>query len=434
MRKLLMLTLAIMLLAFATSSATLTKTLTMGNANNIVHDDGNIWLYPSTFYSYPDLAIGEFSSDNFYDFGIHYKFGEESPLMLGVYFTTRQAFDIVDKPFMWQLLDDGTGTINVSNSGTTNNLPNRRIDLFLGYMMGQNPVGLHFDYISCSMKQEFDSIPGAPDTPAQKREECISNMGLDLGITMMQGKLDLSAGVDLLSFTDKNYLGNDENKPAGNMAFYFMGRYFHTVDPKITLVPHGKISIDNSGVEVYGNAGSATIAGTMTEEYEYSNMTVDLGLGMNYSPAAGINAVGDIGFMMSNGTEKFTDWIVVVDSVQATEEYKDNNTVIPYFRIGMDAAIFDWLDLRLGATSYWNSRVHEDNYVSSTAPPATYSWTEKWTGGYVSNNTYLGAGFHWGNFKIDTHVCPELILDGFNFISGETNEMNYQLTILYEMF
>jgi len=432
MKKLLIFTMAIMLVAYGASFATLTKTLTMGNANNIVHDDGNIWLYPSTFYNYPDLAIGEFASDNFYDFGIHYKFGEESPVMLGVYFTTRQPFDLPDRPFSWNVLDD-IGAATPASTGP-NRIPNRRIDLFFGYMMGQNPVGLHLDYISCSRKQEFDSIPGAPDTPAQKIEESISNLGLDLGVTMMQGDADLAAGINLLSFTDKNSLGNDENKPSGNMGFYIMGRFFHSMNPKVTVVPHAKFSYDKTGYEHYGNAATPAIAGTMTEEYKFTDMVFDLGIGMNYSPAAGILAVGDIGFMMSNWKEEFTDWIVVVDSVQVTEEYKENTTALPYFRIGMDAAIFDWLDLRLGATSFWTSYVEEDNNINSTAPPTTYSWTEKWTNGYVNNSTYLGAGFHWGNFKADAYVNPAIFTRGLNFISGQSYTMNTQVSVLYEMF
>ena len=46
----------------------------------------------------------------------------------------------------------------------------------------------------------------------------------------------------------------------------------------------------------------------------------------------------------------------------------------------------------------------------------------------------LGAGFHWGNFYADTYINPSMITEGFNFISGESFPMNYQVSLKYKMF
>jgi hypothetical protein len=414
MKRLLIFTLAIMLVAYASSFATLTKTLTMGDANGIVYDDGNIWLYPSTFYNYPDLAIGELYSNDMERFGIHYKFGEEAPLILGAYFTTDQPFYIPFNSPSWDY--------SVEN--------NDRIDLFAAYMMGENPIGLHINYVCGSRKYEDDSIP--PATSPNVEEEGISNLAFDLGITMMQGKADIAAGINFLSWTDIEWNGNDETKPTGNLAFYVMGRYFHEMNQKVTLVPHIGFSSEKVGFELYEQWSSTTaaVATRMTRERKYSQTIIDLGFGMNYSPAAGILAIGDIGFMMSNTKQEYhEDTSYTGTTTMIDEEYNDNNTYLPYFRIGMDATVFDLLDIRLGSTSYWRKYVNEDKEMT-----ATDKWTEKYTRSYVSNSTYLGAGFHWGNLKIDAEIDPELLLDGFYFISGEDNDMAYQITILYEMF
>lgn len=414
MKKLLIFTLAIMLVAYATSFATLTRTLTMGDANGIVYDDANIWLYPSTFYNYPDLAIGELYSNDMEKFGIHYKFGEDNPMMIGFYFCTDQPFYL---PF-----DD-----SLSWDSTEEN--NDRLDFFFGYMMGENPLGLHINYIKGSRKCEDDSIP--PATSPNTAEEGISNLAFDFGITMMQGKADIAAGLNFLSFTDIWENGNDETKPTGNFAFYFAGRYFHEMNQKVTLVPHLGFSSEKVGFEIYDYAKTTwAYATTMTREYKYSRTTIDLGCGMNYSPAAGVMAIGDIGFMMYNTKCEFHhDTLYTGGSVMIDAEEKDNYTYLPYFRIGLDAGVFDWLDLRAGARSYWRKFVNENKQMTSTD-----KWTEKYTRCHVRNSTYLGAGFHWGNLKIDAEIDPELLLDGFYFISGEDNDMAYQITILYEMF
>ena len=59
MKKLLILTLAMCLLASA-SFATYTRVKTMGNNNMVLHDEYNIWMFPSTLYDYPEMFVGEF--------------------------------------------------------------------------------------------------------------------------------------------------------------------------------------------------------------------------------------------------------------------------------------------------------------------------------------------------------------------------------------
>jgi hypothetical protein len=49
------------------------------------------------------------------------------------------------------------------------------------------------------------------------------------------------------------------------------------------------------------------------------------------------------------------------------------------------------------------------------------------------NETYLGLGFHWNRLHVDVQSNPDLFLDGFNFISGESNSMNFRISALYEM-
>ena len=191
MKKLLILTLAICFLA-TSGFATLTRTLTMGDANNIVKDNANIWLYPSTLYEYPEMAVAEFCynedywdksnggnggngwyewyGEEFTNLGLHYKFGEDSPHVLGLYFSTIQPHP--DFPY------------NMTSFDRHEAPNNHRMDLFWAYMMGENTLGVHFAYLSGSSKTENDTlVPGGEDYS----ERGTSGISFELGYTMMQG-------------------------------------------------------------------------------------------------------------------------------------------------------------------------------------------------------------------------------------------------------
>ena len=114
-----------------------------------------------------------------------------------------------------------------------------------------------------------------------------------------------------------------------------------------------------------------------------------------------------------------------------TFEYKRNYKAFPYFKVGMEADVFKWMDIRLGATSMWG------NYTYEYSDYDNYNWSVnnlKYSYKYPYNTMYLGLGFNFNRLQIDCYVEPDIVLDGFNFISGSTNEMNYQLSVLYEMF
>jgi hypothetical protein len=413
MRKVLLLTLAVLLVAFSAGNATLTRTLTMGDANTIVHDEANIWYFPQTLYDYPEMVIGEFyndyyegyyGSEDFTDIGIHYKFGEKKPFVLGLYFTKQQPYYIPNT-----YSEDYDLTVQ----------DNRRIDLFYSRMLGGHKFGFHFDYIHGGSKYDNDTTAAGYGFNDHS-EEAITRYGFNFGLTPNNGKMDLAVGLRLLSWTDKNYEGKDQSKPDGNISFDIFGRYFYEVDQKITLVPYAGIYYEKVGVKYYGEVPEDTVIWKSTYKYTSGN----IGLGLNYTPAAGILAVGNIGFML----DKYNYKDEPMDTTGPIEEDDYNYTTIPYFSIGLDAEVFKWMDLRLGGTSYWQNYKHDDEYTRHD--PYIY----KYRSSYVWNETYLGAGFHWGNLFIDTYIDPSMITDGFNFISGESYPMNCQVSVKYKMF
>jgi hypothetical protein len=227
--------------------------------------------------------------------------------------------------------------------------------------------------------------------------------------------MDISFGIALTTWTDEDYIDgalNPVSEPAGNMDFGVNFRYWMDPMGKYVLVPHGAFWYSKQGVDWYGfDAGDWTI--TMSDENKY--MMFDLGLGMNYEAMADVLVVGDFGFMMEKEewTRDYTD--TAIDP----EEWKDGFMVLPYFKLGIDAEIFKWLDLRSGVATYWEG----ETYEPSTDMKRKYS--------SAFTDTYLGAGFNWGNFYIDAEINTDFIENGPYFISGEYDYLTENVTIKY---
>ncbi len=365
-----------------------TRTLTMGNNNMILVDDANIWMFPSRINDYPGLAIAEFGGDpgspqEFTSFGVHWQFGDDSPWVMGTYF------------------EDNLGTFT-GYWGLPFTPPgdNRRIHFFYGRAMGTNKFGLRFSLYSSS-EEYTDSSPTS-------NKESFSYYDTHLGLTADDNSWDLALNLGFGSWTDETG-GIATFESDGMLDFTLMGRMFMEKGPNYTYVPH-------AGIE-YHKFGWLTPAST--EEEKLTAFIIDLGMGQVYTPSNNVEAVFDFGIRMENNKYEYTDGT-------DAEEEKWSFTTIPYFKIGMDAEVFSWMDVRLGATSFWQR--FKDEFVQSNP---LFSSEDKQ--GFADNQTYLGFGFHWGNFHVDTYADPQLFLEGFNFISGGNQDMNFQISATYEM-
>jgi hypothetical protein len=186
---------------------------------------------------------------------------------------------------------------------------------------------------------------------------------------------------------------------------------------KYTLIPHGGVRINNQGLEWY--AEDSNEHWVVDGNASLDNTAFGLGLGMNYDAGADILVVGDFGFAY----EKEKIKIDFADADYAPWDYEEETgyTILPYFKLGIDAHVFNWMNLRAGVMTIWERWNHTRNYT-------LYDYYE-WDTGAVDRSdadpytyTYLGGGFHWGNFSIDACVNPEFLGNGPYFITGENTD------------
>lgn len=403
MKKVLIFSTVLLLMMGASSSATDTRVVTMGDNNLVVIDDANIWLFPSRVFEYPNLAVGEFSNqggNDFTQFGIHWKFGSDNPIVLGTYFTDLPAAvpdDLVGGslvPFDFGLFD------------------NRRIDFFYGNELGDFKFGSRFSIYNSG--REYNDANSA----FGQSKESFGYYDFDFGLTSGSGSWDLAVNVAMGSWTDEDSAGATETEPDGFTDMSVLGRYFWQQGPDYTFVPHVGFFHSKRGIKdnIIGDGDPAT---TEDQVDNYTLTGFDLGIGMNYTPASNVLAVCDFGVWF----EKWKHEIAVTLPAAAADEYSLSTRVLPYFKIGLDADVFKWMDVRFGATSYWSNVSNEHKGANNELKV-----------NYADNDTYLGFGFHWGSLQVDTYTDPQLFLNGFDFISGNgSGNMNFRISALYEM-
>ncbi|MEA2030015.1 MAG: hypothetical protein U9N55_00240 [candidate division Zixibacteria bacterium] len=392
----------VVLLLLSSVSFAGTRVETMGDNNMVLLDNNNISLFPSRINDYPNLACGEFgwmgADDDlgtFTDFGINWQFNKDNPWVLGTYFSVLPAYEPKN------LLNEKL--IPFDNSLQDN----RRIDLLYGSQFRAYNVGFGLSFLHSSMTE---------DASGNQFKEAFSYYKFSFGLTPDNGIWDITADIGMGSWTDENYAGKVETEPDGFTDLALRGRYFYQMNPTCTFIPHVELAHGTRGIK-----NNVIYVDTLNYSSQTNNTVLDLGMGLNYTPATNVLGVMDFGIMYSK-QKREDDTTYTVSEVDSVSCYEKDLTTwfFPYFKIGLDADIFKWLDLRMGATSYWTSESDEIGVVKhNTRRP--------------DNETYLGFGFHFNRLHIDTRTDPTLFLQGLNFISGGDEAMNFKISASYEM-
>lgn len=391
MKKLLTITAALVVMFAMTASATSllhnamyeVRSITMGGEriNNIIKDQGNIWLYPQTVNMYADQAEGVWDdnlSNEFARLGVHFKFGDNNPFVLGIY--VDQTGGAMFNPYLGYTWGRTPTAVSLPN--------NHVVNVFYGRNMGGKPFGLHL--------QAFNSKnEGLDPLTAIDGNASMSAFAVSAGLTNVAGNLDLAAGVFFSTFTDE-IIGSTNTEPDGSFQFFVRGRRWSVQSSKVTWVWHGEAGFGKVGIK-YGPVGSA-----VTEEWKHTMFNV--GLGLNYTPTSKVLAVLDFGFEYAKA-----DNVVINSGVTTTDATAKSFSIPPYYSLGVDAEVLSWLDLRMGAS---NTRSN----ITADAGGTDYKLNQNMI------DTYVGFGFHWNNLTVDTYVNPNFITDGPNFVSGNTTD------------
>lgn len=377
MRKALTLALFGALAAVAVAWGTETRTTTMGDVNHIVKDDFNIWIWPQTLALYPDRMIGEFTGNSFHTAGGHFDIGMGT---IGVYFSDNRNY----APWVWFPYPEW----GVSRSPVPDGLLDQRIDLFYAHTFGELQGGLGLFMYGESWEYDAENYERARSDGA---------FGLTLGGTM--AGLEAGAFLGSVSWEEKDEEGETIVESDGALALGLHGRYWWELNEMSTLVPYAGLALTGWGEK----EGDTTTDSTA--------LVFAAGAGLNHHATESVMAVADVGLMISGGTDKIED----------TEDIERSwaQVSVPYFRLGVEADVFKWMDFRMGVAKYWLGWAIEDED------------DDKYAEGWADTDLHVGAGFHFGNLDIDARIDPGFFQRGPYFVSGSSGNLTQMVSVRY---
>ena len=377
MRKVICLLVVGLLLAPVMGFATETRVKTMGDVNHIVKDDANVTMFPQTLHYYGDqMIVGVNEDGELSNFGAAYKIG---PGTLGLYF------------YADDLENEYLPGISRWDDTTASSL-NHKLTALWAQEMGDILLGFGLTIYGNS-----HTVDSTDDKSVQKG----MGLGIQAGATIMD---NLEAGFEFrtTSFTHEGADGKTITEPDGNTLISLGARYWIEQSDIYTMVPYFHFEMEGIGRSTdegkSGNTDKTTV--------------IALGLGNNINASDNVMVVSDFGIMLISGALEETD---DGTSVETTFKMRE----VPYFRVGLEAEVFSWMDLRLGAQRTWNSFSYEDPDKNS----------ESWGG--ADTDLYLGAGFHWGNMDIDAWIDPGFVTRGPYLVSGESGNLAMQASVKY---
>jgi hypothetical protein len=366
-----------------TAQATITRVIGMGgfDAKYILHDANTPTVWPQLVRNYANLAGAEISGNDFQKAYVNYDFGGE-----------KSAIQIS--------LDKSNSPMFLAGPEFPNSVGGgyNKLNFIYGRPMGDDMlIGLALNYAGKSFKQDENG-------PGGKKDISYSVIGLNLGWTGLEKKLDLALGFDFASFSDKEG-GNEVNKNDGSMDISFAGRYWYQANDKYALIPN--IKFMNKKDAYKDPSASATEKGSLT------TTMFALGVGNNWTPVEDMLSIFEVGLKSTN--DKYEE----TTAGTAAPAAKETETDI-YWRLGFETKIFEWLNGRLGAERNWESLKDE----TALGKPET---------GTNVTATYLGASAHWNRLHLDLLVQPAFLQKGPYFISGAGSDgMFSQVSLWYD--
>ncbi len=350
----------------ATSHATVTRVIGLGgaDANFIVRDPFNATVWPQLIKHYGmqsgvELYNGEdgWDAQKVY---VNYDFGDEASVL-------QFALDKLNTRNYGMLADNELAGLDDINGGYN------KLNLTYGRPMGDDMligVGLH--WAGKSLKT---------DETGGNFDDSYSEIGLLLGLTAMEEKLDVSLGFRSGSYT-VDHDGNTLAEADGASDIQIAGRYWHEASETYTMVPSLAIGMHTDNAK-QGDAAN-----------EYSNSMFRLGIGNNWTPKENLLVISELGLRSLSETYK----------PDGGEEAKDSESDI-FWRVGVESEIFGWLWGRFGAERDWAGVTQE----SAVGAP-------EWSSSVTS--TFIGATTRWNRFQADLLVHPSFFGYGPNFLSG----------------
>lgn len=377
-------------------AATETRLLSMGDLRGLVADDADVALYPQTVVLHDGLFSVESEADAITDMGAAWGLGAGS---LGLRFST------TGRDLVFPLTDERSTM-------------DQRLNVVYGRTVGGVPVGLEVGWYGSTGENVPSQDFGVLSEWTLRRLELLA------GATLVGGRLDVAVGIASTDWDDRLWSGSaeeylDSTVPLDVGERLVRLRWWGDTNGPWRLVPHA------SWMRTVEDVDFSPQDDGFSNVMEFAGTVWEAGVAVHYSVADDVMTVTDVGIRMDEASVVSRHGIDggVSDDVTSV----DDAVVLPYVKVGLDARLRDWLDLRCGVHARWETREQWYEYSLDPDPPVVAR-----TGRGVTD-MYLGFGVHWGAFILDGAMENAAFLhNGPHFISGSaTDDLAGRLSLTY---
>jgi hypothetical protein len=238
----------------------------------------------------------------------------------------------------------------------------------------------------------------SPNAAITDKSVFVMNIDLGIGFDFMgENSVDFGLGIDFGTFDDVSPPQETVNfEPDTMFGISLHGRGIINFFQGTQLIPYGGFELAFEGLRDARQGAVAT--------GNYRNIAFEVGIALKIEPFEKVWVYPVLGM-------RYDDW-VVEDNTDVTVD--DRRWTLPYYGFGLDARIWDWFALRMGARQYLlfdkvGQKIagNEDDQRDSSVV-TTFD---------VGFGLFFGKNDEW---VIDAHLSPDFFLLGPNFISGAT--------------
>ncbi len=413
---LLMLTMAVAVSFAMPAMATDARVMALGNTQNYLEDDYNIFAWPATLPSYANLVMIGLCGDPDYCCEYYYPYyangwegyycqtimggilglGEDNKYgALGMFFFegTPGINPIPYSEFY------GAWEFEYLFASTIYN----KFNVLWGYDMEGLSFGFNFERADQMWKEEND----VEYENKHAYTKFAASVRFDVGEA---GYADLAFNVAFASMTD-TLDGYGERTEDGNMLWGVQGRMFYEYSEMFTFVPYIGVSMFDFSTKVQRNSEDYA-------DYYYGEK------GMMFNTGFGIDMTVNEDNMLLFAIEPYSFGKFEPSEPPDGVEAWGKVVYFPRFRLALESDVKDWLTFRAGCVKELQKT---EVFYSYEDDESTYTDT---CGDFYY---MMGLGFHIGDFDIDCVVNNELPFTMGYWLTGfeNTEQPIWMLTALY---
>ena len=346
---------------------------------------------------------------------------------------------------------DGSGVLgsNLVATAGASATPTNWFDLFYGMNMGDMDLGVRFNWASssASVKGLTGAAGGGVTTSKNESSMSMRDINLAVGVKMKSLPIDASFSMglpsmsDTESFAQTNGGGADSLEQAmetdGAMDLSFAARYELSKSKKSRTLISGFFSMENASVKLSQKEVVAS-ATTIDDSDTIDSGTTGFGLyaSQEMKPKAGVSVITSAGAIYSKNTieSKYTD-NQAGTPLQNHDIATTSSISIPVSLSIEAKAKKNWtLRGSMARNLYSTGSATNETKLAGGVAPAPTGVVE----GGVSTTPQavsiaLGASYMMGPLSIDATVNRDLLFEGPNVISGQSDPIAGQLSLVYNL-